>query len=60
MAASGDRLVPVVNAQNLARKVPQSQIKIYEGCGHQFFVELPDRFNRDVIDFLSSELPGKK
>jgi pimeloyl-ACP methyl ester carboxylesterase len=55
MAATGDRLVPVVNAQNLAKKIPQSQIKIYEGYGHQFFVEMPDRFNRDVIEFLSAK-----
>lgn len=55
MAARGDRIVPAVNAQNLAKKIPQSRIKIYEGFGHQFFVEMPDRFNRDVIEFLSAK-----
>lgn len=52
MAATGDRLVPVVNAHNLAKKISRSQLKNYEGYGHQFFVEIPATFNRDVIAFL--------
>ncbi len=56
MAATGDRLVPVANAHNLAKKISRSQLKIYEGCGHQFFMEIAKEFNRDVIAFLS----GKK
>ncbi|NIR50159.1 alpha/beta fold hydrolase, partial [candidate division KSB1 bacterium] len=52
-AASDDLLVPVENAHNLAKNIPNSQLKIYEGLGHQFFVEIPDRFNQDVIDFLT-------
>lgn len=55
MAASGDRLVPVANAQNLSKKIPGSRLKIYEGLGHQFFVESSERFNREVIEFLKSE-----
>jgi len=60
VAATGDRLVPVANAHNLSKKIPHNQLKIYEGYGHQFFVEMSDRFNRDVIEFLSSELSMKK
>ncbi|MDQ7053854.1 MAG: alpha/beta hydrolase [candidate division KSB1 bacterium] len=52
MAATGDRVVPVQNAHNLAAKLPNSQLKIYDGYGHQFFVEIPQVFNRDVIEFL--------
>ncbi len=55
MAATGDRLVPVANAHNLSKKIPNSQLKIYEGYGHQFFVEIHERFNRDVIEFLLSK-----
>ncbi len=55
MAATGDRLVPVANAHNLAKKIPQSQLNIYEGYGHQFFVEIAKEFNRDVIAFLSAK-----
>jgi pimeloyl-ACP methyl ester carboxylesterase len=54
MAATGDLLVPVANAHNLSKKIPGSRLKIYEGYGHQFFVEQSERFNRDVIEFLKS------
>jgi pimeloyl-ACP methyl ester carboxylesterase len=59
VAATGDRLVPVANAHNLAKKIPNNQLKIYEGYGHQFFVENAEAFNRDVIAFLTAELPLK-
>jgi pimeloyl-ACP methyl ester carboxylesterase len=55
MAATGDRLVPIANAHNLAKKIPASQLKIYNGYGHQFFVENAGEFNRDVIAFLTSK-----
>lgn len=60
MAASGDRLVPVINAHNLAKKIPRSALKIYEGYGHQFFVEMPEVFNRDVMAFLTAETKPAK
>jgi pimeloyl-ACP methyl ester carboxylesterase len=60
MAATGDRLVPVANAHNLAKKIPDNRLKIYEGHGHQFFVENAAAFNRDVITFLTTKLPLKK
>lgn len=52
-AATEDVLVPVENARRLADKIPNSRLELYEGYGHQFFVEIPDRFNDDVITFLS-------
>jgi len=55
IAATGDRLVPVANAHNLAKKIPRSQLKIYNGYGHQFFVENASEFNRDVIAFLRTD-----
>jgi len=55
MAATGDRLVPVANAHNLNKKIPNSRLKIYDGYGHQFFVEMAEAFNRDMIEFLTSE-----
>ena len=54
VAATGDRLVPVANAHNLGKKIFHSQLKIYNGYGHQFFVENAEAFNRTVIDFLKS------
>jgi len=47
-----DILVPVVNAENLHKKIPNSTLKIYEGMEHQFFVEDYKSFNKDIIEFL--------
>ncbi len=55
VAAMGDRLVPVANAQRLSQKIPHSVLKIFAGYGHQFFVEIPDEFNREVIAFLHGQ-----
>ncbi|MFQ5605439.1 MAG: alpha/beta fold hydrolase [bacterium] len=55
MAATKDLLVPIANAYNLNKKIPNSQLKVYEDLGHQFFVEIPNQFNQDVIDFLSEK-----
>lgn len=54
-AATEDLLVPVANAHNLHKKIPNSKLTIYEGLGHQFFVEIPEKFNQDVIDFLTEK-----
>ncbi|MBC8345240.1 MAG: alpha/beta hydrolase [Candidatus Marinimicrobia bacterium] len=47
-----DILVPVENAENMHKKIPNSTLKIYEGLEHQFFVEDYDTFNKDIIEFL--------
>ena len=51
-AGTADILVPVANARFLAERIPGSKLVLYEGLGHQFFVEVPERFNRDVLEFL--------
>lgn len=57
--ASGDLLVPVVNAERLADGIPDARLTIYEEpLGHLFFAEVPDRFNTDLLDFIAdSEHP---
>ncbi|MFQ6113186.1 MAG: serine aminopeptidase domain-containing protein, partial [bacterium] len=52
-AATDDKMVPLANAHNLAKKIRNSQLKIYQGLGHQFFVESSEQFNKDVIEFLT-------
>ena len=51
-AATADLVVPVQNAHNLAKALPNAELRLYPDLGHQFFVEVPEAFNRDVIDFL--------
>ncbi len=45
-------MLPVVDAEELKERIPQARLKIYEGLGHLFFMEDPDSFNREVIDFI--------
>lgn len=47
-----DRLLPVSNAQQLRELIPRSELRIYEGLGHLFFMEDPEPYNRDVIEFI--------
>jgi pimeloyl-ACP methyl ester carboxylesterase len=56
-AASDDLVVPVENAHRLADALPNAELKVYPGLGHQFFVEAPDAFNRDVLAFLRADPP---
>lgn len=53
-AATDDLLVPVDNAHRLADALPEATLRIYDGLGHQFFVEQPEPFNQDVIAFLQA------
>lgn len=56
-AADADVVVPVENGRRLAEALPNAEFVVYPGYGHQFFVEIPERFNRDVIDFLHASEP---
>lgn len=48
-----DPLVGVGHAKELESLIPGSRASIYEGVGHVVQLEAPDRFNREVEDFLS-------
>jgi 3-oxoadipate enol-lactonase len=47
-----DRLLPVFNAEELKERIRQARLKIFEGLGHLFFMEDPETFNRDVLEFV--------
>jgi 3-oxoadipate enol-lactonase len=47
-----DRVVPVANANLLARRVPGAKLALLPGRGHVVQLESPDEFNRLVDDFL--------
>jgi pimeloyl-ACP methyl ester carboxylesterase len=52
LGATEDLLMPVQNSYNLNKKIPNSKLKIFDGLGHQFFVENSQEFNNDIINFL--------
>jgi 3-oxoadipate enol-lactonase len=47
-----DAVVDVGNAELLAERIPGAHVELFEGCGHLFFWEQPDRFARVVEEFL--------
>ena len=48
----GDTVVDVRNAELLGRLLPNARVSVYEGLGHLFFWSEPERFVRDVEEFL--------
>jgi pimeloyl-ACP methyl ester carboxylesterase len=54
-----DWLLPVTAARTLRRAIPGSRLLIYSKSGHCPMVDQPDRWNRDVTDFLDGKLIGR-
>lgn len=51
---ANDRIIPVSQAYVGDRLLKNSQLHIFEKCGHVPQVECPEEFNRAVLDFLES------
>lgn len=49
-----DLLVPAGNAEVLAGRIPNSQVRIIPGVGHCFFWEKPAESGEAIVEFLSS------
>lgn len=48
-----DPLIPYPNGKYLAEHIPGARLSTYPGVGHIVMIEAPERFNREVIEFLS-------
>ncbi|KAM3098268.1 alpha/beta fold hydrolase [Phormidesmis sp. 146-12] len=48
-----DPMVPVSHAQNAAKIIPNTQLELFEQCGHWSPIEYPQKFNQLVLEFLS-------
>ncbi|PSB58869.1 alpha/beta fold hydrolase [Chamaesiphon polymorphus] len=49
-----DRIIPVKHAYIAAAGLPNSQLEIFPNCGHHPYLEYPAKFDRVVLEFLSS------
>jgi non-heme chloroperoxidase len=49
-----DRVVRLSSAKHIAEVVPGAIFHAYEGIGHAPFLEDPERFNRDLAEFVRS------
>lgn len=52
IAGDNDRLIPVENSRILASRIPEAELVIMEGAGHEFFIENAEETNKKVLDFL--------
>jgi 3-oxoadipate enol-lactonase len=48
----GDPLIPYPNGQSLAAHIAGARLITFPGVGHISMIESPERFNREVIQFL--------
>ena len=50
-----DMLVPIKDAHEFDRLIPDSRLVVYEDTGHVAMIERPERFNQDLREFLASQ-----
>ena len=50
-----DLLVPVADAHEFHERIAHSELIVYPDVGHVAMLEVPERFNADVREFLSSD-----
>ncbi len=55
VTGSQDILTPVADAEEIASRIPNSELVIVRGAAHGFMVEGARHFNRVVLDFLSRQ-----
>ncbi|MBA3788520.1 MAG: alpha/beta fold hydrolase, partial [Actinobacteria bacterium] len=48
----GDVVVDPRNAEVLVDLIPDARLEVYPGCGHLFFWQEPERFVRELEEFL--------
>jgi len=59
IAGDNDRLIPVENSRILASRIPEAELVILKGPGHEFFIEDADETNRIVLGFLRRHKKGQ-
>jgi pimeloyl-ACP methyl ester carboxylesterase len=53
LAGARDRVMPPVLTEELAKKVPHAQFKVFPHAAHLLFLEEADALNRVIVDFVS-------
>lgn len=52
LAGQEDILIPVKASQEMMLNLPNATLQIIDHASHNFFWEMPDQFNRAVLDFV--------
>jgi proline iminopeptidase len=54
VAGELDHQIGLAPQRALAESLPEGRLLVYEGAGHFMYVDQPERFARDVVDFFQS------
>lgn len=55
IAGTADLVVPPVNSERIAHRIPGAKLVLLPGAPHRLFAENAEAFNREVLSFLSQK-----
>ena len=50
ICGSEDKVVSLEELRDLAYRLPNAKLKVYEGAGHAAYLDYPERFKRDLLE----------
>ncbi len=56
MVGKDDELTPPGMAKELKSEIPNAELLIFDQGGHGLYWEVPDLFNKAVLDFIRSQM----
>ncbi len=56
MVGTADQLIPKEESEFLNEKIPNSRMEIFEGLGHGFIIEQPEKVNNLMWSFIQEHL----
>jgi pimeloyl-ACP methyl ester carboxylesterase len=59
MCGECDILIPQKNSRILADRIPRSELKVFEGGGHGFAMQFPEKVTGTLVDFLQADQEAK-
>jgi len=60
VCGENDRFMPTPHSRALAAAIPRSRLRCIPGVGHLAYLEAPDRFAAEVLEFLAPRAQGGK
>ena len=60
ISGDNDGLIPFENSRILASRIPEAELAIIKGAGHEFFIEDAEETNKMVLGFLGRHKKGQK
>lgn len=55
LVGKDDELTPIKMAEEMKSEIPNAELLVFEQGGHGLYWEIPDLFNKAVVDFLNSQ-----